>query len=134
MITVSVWAILVAAVAISVLGMAWYHPRVFGSVWMRLANVTPETAERTRRTMALRMIVGLLAGMLMAYVLTFFASAWGVFDIVGAVELAFWLWVGFVVPPMLGMVLWEGKSMKLYFINALYWLVAIVITSVVVVW
>lgn len=133
MIFVSAWAILIAAAAVSVIGMVWYHPSVFGSVWMRLANVTPETAERTRRTMALRMIVGLLAAMLMTYVLSYFSAAWGVFDVVGAVELAFWVWAGFVLPPMLGMVLWEGKSVKLYIINTLYWLVAMVTMSVIIV-
>lgn len=133
MIFVSAWAILIAAAAVSVIGMVWYHPNVFGSVWMRLANVTPETAERTRRTMALRMIVGLLAAMLMTYVLSYFSAAWGVFDVVGAVELAFWVWAGFVLPPMLGMVLWEGKSVKLYIINTLYWLVAMVTMSVIIV-
>lgn len=124
---------LIAAISVSVVGMIWYHPNVFGSAWMRLANVTPETAERTRRTMALRVIFGLLAAMLMAYVLSYFSAAWGVFDVVGAVELAFWVWAGFVLPPMFGIVLWEGKSLKLYVINALYWLVAIITTSVIII-
>lgn len=127
------WAILIAAAIAMVLGMVWYSPSVFGSAWMRLANVTPETAERTRRTMALRVIVGFLAAALMTYVLSYFSAAWGVFDVAGAIELACWVWAGFVLPPMLGIVLWEGKSIKLYVINALYWLVAILAMSIAVV-
>ena len=83
--------------------------------------------------MPLMMIVAVFAAVVMAYVMAHFGIAWGVFDVIGAIELAFWLWIGFVVPVTLGVVLWEGKSVKLFFINAGYWLVSMVVASVILV-
>ena len=65
--------------------------------------------------------------------MSYFAIAWGVFDVIGAIELGFWSWVGFVAPTMLGVVLWEQKPIKLYLINALYWLVAFVAIAITLV-
>lgn len=131
MITLSLWTIIGAAVANIIIGFIWYHPRVFGTAWMRMANVSPETAERGKKRMPVSVIISLLAGMLVAYVLANFGAAWGVYDYIGAIELGFWVWIGFVAPAMLGMVLWEGKPVKLYVINVGYWLVALVVMSVI---
>ncbi len=69
---------------------------------------------------------GLLASMLTAYVMNYFGIAWGVFDVIGAIELGFWCWIGFVATTMLSTVLWEQKSFKLYLINAGYSLVSFI--------
>lgn len=129
---ISLWPILGAAVANVVLGMIWYHPKVFGASWMRLANVSPEAAERTKKQMPVRALFGFLASLVMAYVLANLGIVLGIFDIIGAVlDLAFSAWIGFVAPVLLGAVLWEGKSMKLYAINAGFWLVSLIVMSVI---
>lgn len=76
-------------------------------------------------------IAGLLAAMVVAYVMSYFGIAWGVYDWIGAVQLGFWSWAGFVAPTMLGIVLWDQKPLRLYFINASYWLVTLVVMAVV---
>ncbi|MBI2611008.1 DUF1761 domain-containing protein [Candidatus Kaiserbacteria bacterium] len=125
--------ILFAGVASVVIGFIWYHPRVFGGMWMRLANLSPEQVEKGKKQMPLMAFFGLLASMLAAYVMNYFGIAWGVFDVIGAIELGFWCWAGFVAPTMLGMVLWEQRSFKLYAINALYWLVSFIAMAIVLV-
>ena len=122
---VSFLPILLAGIVSFILGYAWYHPRVFGGVWMRLANVTPESVERGKRQMSISAPVALLGSMLVAYVMSYFGIAWGVYDIIGAIELGFWCWLGFVAPTMLGQVLWEHRPFTLYLLNALYWLVSV---------
>src|SRR5436853_4372875 len=101
--------ILVAGIANVILGMVWYNPRVFGTSWMAGMNITPEMAEKGKKRMPLMAFISFLAAMLVAYVMDYFGIAWGVFDWIGAVELGFWCWAGFVAPTMLGMVLWEMK-------------------------
>src|SRR3989344_4203682 len=108
--------ILVAGIIAIVIGFAWYHPKVFGTAWMPIV-----------------IVVATLAAMLVAYVMNHFGVAWGVFDIIGAIELGIWTWVGFVAPIMLGIVLWEQRSFKLYVINASYWLVTFIAISVTLV-
>jgi hypothetical protein len=131
MIEVTFFPILAAGIVSAVIGFVWYHPRVFGSAWMRMSNITPEMAERGKKRMPLYASFALLASMLAAYVMNYFGIAWGVYDVVGAIELGIWSWIGFVVPTMLGMVLWEHKPFSLYLINAGYWLVSFVVMAIV---
>lgn len=133
MIGVSFWAILAAGIASVLIGWAWYHPRVFGTAWMRLSNITPEMAERGKKRMPITAIIGLSMSMIVAYVMTYFGMAWGVYDIASAIELGLWVWIGFVAPIALGAVLWEQKPLRLYFINALYWLVALIVMAIILV-
>ncbi len=131
--TATLWPILAAGIASVLIGWIWYHPNVFGSTWMRLSNITPEMAERGKKRMLATTFVGLLASMLAAYVLSYFVIAWGAYDLLGAAEVGFCCWAGFVAPAMLGMVLWEQKPVRLYLINSLYWLVALVIMALILV-
>ena len=131
MIEVKLLSVLLAGIAPVVIGFIWYHPSVFGSAWMRMVGVTPEMAERGKKKMPLMAALAILASMLAAYVMNHFGIAWGVFDIIGAIELGFWCWLGFVVPTMLGTVLWEQKSFKLYLINVMFWLVAFVAMAII---
>lgn len=128
---VTFWPILAAGVASVILGFIWFHPKVFGSAWMRLANISPEVAERGKKRMPLMVIVALLSSMLAAYVMRHVGISWFVYDWLGALELGFWCWAGFVAPAMLGMVLWEGKSVKLYLITSLFWLVSFMVMALV---
>lgn len=134
MIVVSFWPIVAAGIASVLIGWVWYHPRVFGSAWMRLANVTPEMAERGKKMMPLHALIGLCASMFIAYVMNYVGIAFQIYDWVGAVfDLALWCWLGFVVPTMLGQVLWEQRPFKLYLINAFFWLVSFVAMALILV-
>lgn len=123
--------ILFAGIANMILGMIWYDPRVLGATWMRLANITPEMTEAGKKTMPLRMVMAFCAAMVVAYVLNWFGIAWGVYDWATAVELGIWAWVGFVAPIMLGSVLWDMRPFKLFVLNAGYWLISLVMMSVI---
>lgn len=128
---IDLWPVLAAGVSAVILALIWYHPAVFGASWMRMTGITPELAERGKRRMPLMAALALIASIVAAYVMSYFALAWGVFDWIGALELAFWCWIGFAAPPMLGQFLWEQKPFKLYLINAGYWLVAFIAMALV---
>lgn len=130
---ISLWQIIAAGIANILLGFIWYHPKVFGTTWMRLTPISPDTLERSKRRMPIIMVVSFGSAMLAAYVMSHFGAAWGVFDWIGAVELAFWLWAGFVVPAMLSSVLWDGKPLRLFVINVFYWLVALIVMAIILV-
>lgn len=131
---VTFWPIVAAGVAPVLIGWVWYHPRVFGTSWMRLANVTPEMAERGKKMMPLSVILALCGGMLIAYVMNYVGIAFQIYDWVGAIfELALWSWLGFIVPTSLGTILWEQRPFKLYLINTLYWLVTFIAMALILV-
>ena len=127
--------ILIAGIATTLLGWAWFHPAVFGTRWMHMNSFTPEMVERGKKRMPLTALIGLLAAMLVAWVMSYIMVLFGVYDLIGAVELGFWLWLGFIVPVQLGMVLWEGKPWKLYIINVAYYFVNLsVMATILALW
>lgn len=130
---VSALPVILAGLANMIIGFVWYNPKVFGDSWMHMVGLTKEKADASAKMMPVMSLIALFAAIVMAYVMAHFAIAWGVWDWIGAVELAFWLWLGFVVPPMLGVVLWEGKPWKLFAINAGFWFVGLVSMGVILV-
>ena len=127
----SVWNLLAAGIVSLAIGFVWYHPRVFGGIWVHLVNVSPEMVESAHKKMPYMSVIAVLASMLIAYVMNYFGMAWGVSDIGGAARFGFWCWAGFVAPTMLSMVLWEHKPFTLYLINALYWLVSFITIAII---
>lgn len=133
MFEISFLPILFAGIVSAVIGFVWYHPRVFGTAWMRYSGITPETLERGKKKMPAMALIALLASILSAFVLNKFGISQGVFDVSGAIGLALISWLGFIAPVLLGTVLWEQKPLAYYLINAFYWLVALIAMSAVLV-
>lgn len=125
--------IFAAGVAAIVIAYVWYHKSVFGGPFMQMLNLSPEATERAIKRMPLMTLLALLSAMLAAYVMTFVFAAFQVYTIVGALDAALWLWVGFAAVPMLGMYLWEGKPFRYFLIVAGYWLVAFLTMGVILV-
>lgn len=128
---IDAWPILAAGISTVILGFVWYHPKVFGTAWMRMVNMTPEMAELGKKRMPLMAVLAAISSLVAAYVMSYFALAWGVFDWVGAIELGFWCWAGFTAPTLLSSVLWEMKPVKYYLINAGFWLVAFIVMALI---
>ena len=132
MVVVSFWPIFASGIAAVAISFLWYHPKVFGTYWMRATGITPEQAERGKKRMPISLFGGFLSAMLVAWVMNYMGIVFGIIDWPGAVfDLALWVWLGFVAPPMFGMVLWEQKPFRLYLINAGYWLVVLVVTALI---
>ena len=118
--------ILVASLVSLFIGFIWYHPKVFGTIWMRGAGIPPEKMEVNKKRMPLMAFFGFLASMVVAYVMNHFGIAWGVYDWIGGIELGFWIWAGLVAPVLLGSMLWESKPFSYFLINATQWLVSLI--------
>ncbi|MDP3645836.1 MAG: DUF1761 domain-containing protein [bacterium] len=132
MITVSFLPILIAGVVAVFVGWLWYSQYLFGNAYTRLSGATPEMVERGKKRMPLNIFVSLLAYMLIAWVMTFVGIALNEFiDWISAIELGFWIWIGFVAPVMLGMVVWEQKPFQLYLIQVSHWLVTLIAIALV---
>jgi hypothetical protein len=123
--------VVLSGIAAVVLGMVWYHPKIWGTVWMNTLNLTDAQKEAGKKTMLRSSVLALVSNTILAYVFAHFAIAWGVFDAVGAIQLAFWTWLGLQVPVSLSMVLWEQRPWKWFLITSGYWLVFLVAVSLV---
>lgn len=117
--------ILAAGIASVVLAYVWYHPSVFGGMWMRLANFSPEMIARANKRMPWVLLVLLLANLYIAWTMDAIGVAFAVWDWVSAiVNLSLSLWLGFALPVLLCVMLLDQRSWKLIAIHAGYWFVA----------
>jgi hypothetical protein len=76
-------------------------------------------------------ILAVVSNTILAYVFAHFAIAWGVFDTVGALQLAFWTWLGIQVPVSLSVVIWEQRPWKWFLVTSGYWLTLLAAISLI---
>ena len=125
-------AVVAAGVANMVVGYLWYGP-LFGKMWKGLMGFTDESMKSMPVTMTMAMVWGFVASLVMAYVLARFAFVSGAIDVMGALTLAFWVWLGFLATQSVGAYLWEGKPFKLFVLCAANQLISIALMAVVLV-
>ncbi|TGJ98739.1 DUF1761 domain-containing protein [Leptospira langatensis] len=124
-------AIAAGIVSNIVLGFLWYGP-LFGKIWMKemgLENMEPNTKEMFKSLGFMVLGSFLTAFVLSHSILVWKPSSWNLQgDGPGWVYAAYaagFTWLGFYIPLLFGSVTWEGKSWKLFFINAFYYLVSL---------
>ena len=131
--TINYFAVFAAAITSMIIGSLWYGP-LFGKTWMRLSGLTDtRLAELKKRGMRKIYMISFIMSLIMAYVLAHFVAIWGAVGVAGAFQLAFWIWLGFVVTIVIAPFLWEDKPIKLYFLNITYSLVSLFAMALVLV-
>ena len=134
-VNVNYLAVLVAAIAGMIVGFIWYGP-LFGKMWMRMMGFDKKKMnEAKKKGMGKTYFLAFLTSLIMSYVLAHFVAYVQASTIADAAVLGFWLWIGFFATTQLGMVMWEGKPVKLYILNTLHYLVTLVVMSgILAVW
>jgi hypothetical protein len=132
--TINYWAVIGAAVINMIIGSLWYGP-VFGKAWKRLMGFSDEATKSMSMTPLKAMILGTVSALVMAFVFAHIHIHSDIIPTQGimtGIHTALWLWLGFVAPLTLGSVLWEGKSWKLWTLNAGYYFVALLVIGIAV--
>ncbi len=132
--SVNVLAVVVASIAGMAIGFVWYSPLAFGKTWMKLMGKSAKDmeSEKKKSNMPMTMGVGFISTLVMAYVLSLFIQYMGASTPVQGAMTAFWAWLGFVATVTLSSVLWEGKPVKLYILNAAHYLVALLVMGAII--
>ena len=138
MVPINYLAVFVAAVAAMILGYLWYGP-LFGKEWAKLMGWSPEHMEKMKsqgknkmmRSYGLMFAGSLLMAFVLSHSIVFATTYMHRSGAVGGLEAGWWSWLGFIVPATIGIVLWDGKPWKLWFINAGYFLVDLLLMGVI---
>jgi Protein of unknown function (DUF1761) len=122
------WAgVLVAVVASFIFGWLWYGP-LFGKKWAALMKFPPDM-KPDKKVMMRGMVLMIVGTFLTTCTLVFMSdiwrpSVWGGTGDAAAYVYAFltalWVWIGFYIPMLLSGVSWEGKPWALFWLNAAY--------------
>ncbi len=125
--------LIICAIVAVVLGILWYGP-LFGKPWRQTMGVSDAEVERAKKDPAMKRkmmksaAIAAVGAIITAFVLSraiFIGSTVeGLMPIDAAFHFAFWNWLGFGVPVLLGAVLWENKTWKWWLITIGYYLVS----------
>jgi hypothetical protein len=131
MVPINYWAVLVAAIVAMVLGFIWYGP-LFGKKWAELSGLPMDAMKKPQASKMVIMVIGtLLMSWVLAHAVIFANAYLNTSGVSSGLMVGFLNWLGFVAPVTLGVVLWEGKSWKLWWINSGYYLVELCLMAVI---
>lgn len=108
---INYWAVLACAVLSMIVGSVWYGP-LFGRKWMAINELNPDDVakrEAMQKEAAPLYAVQFILSLLQAYILAHFIKGW---TEVSGVENALWIWLGFVMPTVAGLAMWNAKPVK----------------------
>ncbi|MFH1917163.1 MAG: DUF1761 domain-containing protein [Nanoarchaeota archaeon] len=120
-------AVLIAAIASFAIGALWYSPLLFGKTWMRLAGI------KNMKGRAGSYIIGFITTLVTAYILAFGIAYTQAATIPEGLIVGALVWVGFIATISMGMLIYEGKPVKLYFINNAYHLLSLLVMSAIII-
>lgn len=130
---VNIWAVVLATLSTLVVGSVWYTPRVFGTVWIRLAKV--DTAAAEKRGVA-PILVTIVVTAVTAWVLAGAVSiAHEFYDgtfLVDALVTGALLWAGFTAARMVTHDAFEGRPPALTTLNLAHELVTVLVMSLII--
>jgi hypothetical protein len=119
-------AVLVSGVVVMIFGSLWYSPILFGRIWMKIRGVTEADIQKAKqKNMFGSYLIAFIGTLLMSYVLAHIIAFAGASTFAEGAMGGFWTWLGFIVPVLIGNVLWEDEPVKLYILNIAYYLVVL---------
>lgn len=125
-------AVLVAAIINMAIGAFWYSPAGFGKQWAALMGWTdPAKVAAMKKGATKGYVVSSIGSLIMAFVLANLVSLAGASTLTSGAAVGFWTWLGFVATVQVGVILWDNKPPKLFAINTLYSLVALVVMGAI---
>lgn len=130
-VSINYLAVLVAAIAGMVVGAVWYSPAVFGNAWMKaIGKKTDQLGDPTNSY-----LIATVLALVLAYVMAHFVDYVNASTVGAAVQLAFWLWLGFVITTQGVNAVFEGKSRDLFLVSAGHHLAEfIVVAAILALW
>lgn len=114
-------AVIVATLVHFILGGLWYSPVLFGNKFLQLINWSPQKLQQMENeSHARELVIAFVMSLILVYILAHFVQYTKATNVMGGIQTAFWLWLGFVVTTHVPTVIFEGRSFGLFLINVAY--------------
>jgi hypothetical protein len=118
--------IVVVTVLSIFLGMLWYSPLFAGNMWVKAYKLDTKKLKPSAK----HYVGNMLLTFVTAFILAIFIDQFQILDWQSALVFALFLWVGFIATTHFCGVIWANKPLVVYFIDVTYYLVSIVMMSV----
>lgn len=120
-------AIVIAAIVPVVLGALWYSNALFARPWMRAVDRTEDELTGAK----LGYVLSAIGALLMSYAMARIVRWAEVDDLWNGALVGLLVWVGFVATVLAVTTYFGGRPARLWFINAGYQLVALVLVGAI---
>ena len=129
-------AVLVCGILSMAIGMLWYSKILFGNAWCEIngmnMNMSPEEMKAAQKKMTPVYITQFALSLFQAFVLAYFIDALG--NVSGMIT-GFWMAMGFAIPAIAGITMWNGKpkkvAEKMFLISAGYQAVILCVSGLI---
>lgn len=124
-------AIIVGAISVMILGMVWFHPKVFGTPWMAGVGLTQEEVDEVNPAI---MIGALVMALIIAWAMSRYAghTEEGMNQFVHGMYHGLMPALMYVAPVIVSKSLFEKKSLMWIAITTSYWVLALTIVGALV--
>lgn len=125
-------SVVVAAVAIFIIGGLWYSPMLFARRWVKLIGKTEEEMKAGQSVPApLMFLTAFLCGFLVSFVLAVLLNHFVNMNALRGAEVAAACWFGFAGATTFSNVIFAQQPKELWLINSGYNLVSFVVAGVI---
>jgi hypothetical protein len=108
---VNYWAIATGAFLAMVIGALWYGP-LFGKKWMEIIGVNASDLKARKQMQKSAGPLYLLQFILVLFQVLVLAHLIADTKLVGGLERALWIWAAFVIPTLVGAIVWTNEKRK----------------------
>lgn len=128
---VNIWALLVSTIVSLMIVTVWYSDYILGKEWRKymgnLFTIKPSTSDMIKMFIG-QFILTLITNFVLARVLFYTeTTTW-----TRGIAVALFVWIGFVAAVEGGAIIWEKKPWKLVAINAGAYLVALIVSGMII--
>jgi hypothetical protein len=109
------------------LGMLWYSPALFGTLWAKEHNFNLADLKAT----PLHYLGAILVSLIIVSVFYILIHSFSVNTVAKGAVLGFFLWLGFIATTHFSGVLWARKPLKAYLIDTSFQLVSLIMIGAI---
>lgn len=136
MIEVNFLALILAVIVSMVIGFAYYMNPIIARPWMKLMGYGKDDVKPTGSEMAklyvTSAVLAFITAFILSHVMTMSIAYFDYSPVATGIITAFWMWLGFIMPVQATDVLFSKKPIKLFVINTIYQLLALLGMGVVI--
>jgi hypothetical protein len=128
--SVNYLAVLVAGIAIFIVGGLWYSPVLFAKRWVALMGKSEDDIKKAAPG-AVPFVIVFICALLTAYTLAIVLNHFGPVTLTRTILISILMWAGFAGATSFGSAMFSGTPRALWLINSGYNLVSFVVAAVI---
>ena len=123
-------AVISAALINIIIGSLWYSRFMFGNKWASLVSKNSEDLKSITKGVKKSYFISFVIALVTSYVLAHILRFGVAITVWEGIQISVWLWLGFVFASSINSVLFEKKPKELFLINSGFYLVSLVLMSI----